>query len=858
VKSFKLKLFASSIVLAASTFTAPVLANGYDSTSLAKTVTNVHQQIEQRIADLKEYAADEGNVMIEDDKRYIKVNNTQYQINQDNYIMFELPSPFIDETNFRNVFDFIDNDWELTWDDSGMVAVNKVFGNYDYGNGCLIEYSPQGDVYTPSGSTEHLMVETASCGVKEGESLTAKSFLGEGRKLDYTTFGYENAGDFSPESVAMNRNKVYVGNTHGGFSRIDRFDLKNQQALSPITGFSLNGVNETYRIVSDVAEHNGRLYVASLSSNRVDIYDTTNNDAIIMSLGTGSWSGNTFDKTLTHPHSVAANNDYVFVADITGKVSVYAQSDITLANHKKAPKYAFLSLPESNATSANVKLEVVANELIASFDNSKTYVFDITNIEKGQTLIEPSAIYKKTQRRNVYESAHGDVFTGSSTGNIELFPGGTLEFTDTGVKTPSTQQYNTYYDIDKQAEVNAKASFDLAVENDVLAILQDRSVLLADIETLRIHQSNNNASYSNDIDLTGADVTRTPLLFDGESWESLTRNHEVRVDRLLSGKQSTDELEIISYAAQETYDLTVEARFNNEGEWIQLGSITQLDAFSSFKLQHTLQDNTYYPTADGQKSVAIKGFDDISYLPKSVIDIRLTSKTDEFVQKITDLKTKWRLRFGTYNPSMGAWARITPAYAREWMIIMANYAYLMDSPEFEQLWFNYKNSIGQGSNEFFGNAGPIDGPGGNFTAQDYKRVYGEFMNRDRIQLGISTIGGGLGGGETLGIDTWNFYGHYYNSGIGIVGHEFGHHWGSHYSSFSNSSRGLQFMTQDLHQMLIRSQSLPYLDDEINAFYKTPRDEMYNGIDQRFRKPRPAGNVNLVERYFTENPMVIVR
>ncbi len=854
--SFKLSLLASSLILAASAFSTPVFATN-NSVNLANTMNTIHQKIDERIAELREYASDESNVIIQDQTRYIKVNNTQYEITQDNYIMFDLPSSYTDGTAFRNVFNFIDDDWEISWYGFGMVLVNKVYGNYNYGNGCLIEYGPRGDVYTPTGS-KHLVIEIASCGVEEGETLTEKSFLGEGRKLDYSTFNYESADNFSPESVAMNHDKVYVGNVHSGFSKIERFDLKTQQALPAITGFTLNGVNETYRVVSDVTEHNGRLYVASLSSNRVDIYDTTNNDNIVMSLGTGSWSGNTFDKTLTHPHSIAANNDYIFVADVSGKISVYAQSDVKQTNHKNTKKHAFLSLPESNSIYRNLKMEVVGNELIASFDSSATYVFDIANIEAGQHLIEPKQAYGKTHRRNVYESARGDVFTGSTSGNVELFPAGTLVFTDSGVATPSTQQYSTYFDVDTNAEATSKVAFDLAVENDILAMLQDRTVLLADIETLRIHQSNNTVSYTNDIDLTGTDVSHTPLLFNGESWESLTTNHEVRINRLLSGKQTLDALEITSYVAQPTHDLTVEARFNNDGAWVQLGSITQLDAFSSFKLGQTLQDNLYYPTANGLQSVAIKGLTDLSYLPTNIIDIRLTSKTDEFVQKITDLKPQWPLRFGTYSPSWGNWGKITPAYAREWMIIMANYAYVMDSPEFEHLWFNYRDSIGQGNNEFFGNAGPVDGPGGNFTPDDYKRVYDEFMNRGRIQLGVSTIGGGLGGGETLGIDTWNFYSHYYNSGMGVVGHEFGHHWGSHDSSYSNYSRGLQLMTHDLHQMMIRSQSLPYLDDEINAFYKTPREDMYNGVDHRFRTPRPADNVNLVEGYFAENPMLFVR
>ena len=282
--SFKLSLLASSLILAASAFSTPAFATN-NSVNLANTMNTIHQKIDDRIAELREYASDESNVIIQDQTRYIKVNNSQYELTQDNYIMFDLPSSYTDGTAFRNVFNFIDDDWEISWYGFGMVLVNKVYGNYNYGNGCLIEYGPRGDVYTPTGS-KHLVIETASCGVEEGETLTEKSFLGEGRKLDYSTFGYESADNFSPESVAINRDKVYVGNVHSSFSKIERFDLKTQQALPAITGFTLNGIDETYRVVSDVTEHNGRLYVASLSSNRVDIYDTTNNDNIVMSLGT--------------------------------------------------------------------------------------------------------------------------------------------------------------------------------------------------------------------------------------------------------------------------------------------------------------------------------------------------------------------------------------------------------------------------------------------------------------------------------------------------------------------------------------------------------------------------------------------
>ena len=74
------------------------------------------------------------------------------------------------------------------------------------------------------------------------------------------------------------------------------------------------------------------------------------------------------------------------------------------------------------------------------------------------------------------------------------------------------------------------------------------------------------------------------------------------------------------------------------------------------------------------------------------------------------------------------------------------------------------------------------------------------MNRDRIDLGVTSMGGGLGGGTVLGIDTWIFYAHYFNTDVGIIGHEFGHHFGSHDSAWANSSYGLQPVNQQSYSV----------------------------------------------------------
>ncbi len=47
----------------------------------------------------------------------------------------------------------------------------------------------------------------------------------------------------------------------------------------------------------------------------------------------------------------------------------------------------------------------------------------------------------------------------------------------------------------------------------------------------------------------------------------------------------------------------------------------------------------------------------------------------------------------------------------------------------------------------------------------------------KLTLALPAMGGGLGGGSVLGVDTWIFYGHYRHSGYRIIAHEFGHGFG---------------------------------------------------------------------------------
>ncbi|MGL4936599.1 chitinase N-terminal domain-containing protein [Shewanella sp.] len=143
-------------------FSQPTLANNNEQAFFIDTYQAHHELMSKRLQALRADATAGKDVIIQNGQRYMDVNGSRYRLNNDNYILFDMPKPnFLDETKLRNIFDFFNEDWELTWYDGGMVAVNTLFGNYDYGNGCLMEYSPGNSALE---SVSRISSETSSCG----------------------------------------------------------------------------------------------------------------------------------------------------------------------------------------------------------------------------------------------------------------------------------------------------------------------------------------------------------------------------------------------------------------------------------------------------------------------------------------------------------------------------------------------------------------------------------------------------------------------------------------------------------------------------------------------------------------------
>lgn len=675
--------------------------------------------------------------------------------------------------------------------------------------------------------------------------------LDEGVALDAASFGIADAAGFTPSSVVLHGDVLYLANDNGTAASILRYDIKAMRALAPVSGVVYAGNVDSYNRLSDLARHGNRLYAASMSSNRVDVFDIADpsRPTHITTLGTGSWSSKE-DVGLVHALAVAANSSYVFAVDITNRISVWKQSDVTAANNRKAIKHAFLALPGCGNIYCEVKLAATEKRLIASFSNGRSFAYDVSALAASSTPLQPNLVQDGVSNA-VAEGDDSHIYVGRTSGGVDRFNADAVQAQGAGILP--VKALDEYRQTSLRNEPNAAftKARDLSFHQQRLAAIQGQRILVLPQRQITqfLHASMATVPSHQLAALPPADSRG--LLRNEDTWEILTdpAQRGVYVNRLLSGSVEKTRLKLSSYSALEVKDLKIQARLKGSDQWFGLGTLDRFPAFSQLYLSNALKDGQGFPQAEGSGSFKLEGLDAVTRFPPDIFDIRIVSSTDSHLRKLNSIKPRWFLYFGKYDEP-GKWARINPFYAREWIILMSNFAYMLSTREFEHLWFNHKKVMGH---DFFGNAGQVQGPGGFFTASDYRYYYDAIMNRGSIRLGITTMGGGLGGGDVLGLDTWNYYVHYFRNN-GALGHEFGHHFGSHDSAWANESWGMQRFTIQLLDMFLRKGELPYTDPNTNAFHLTPREFLYNGIDQNLRRVRPVSEINALEAYFAANPL----
>lgn len=122
----------------------------------------------------------------------------------------------------------------------------------------------------------------------------AATLINEIRFADLATeFTAQSFGldSWNPKAMVVHQDILYVANDSAQASILP-YNLKTKTVLSAIHAQNISGIGQPWNRLFDLSVHNDRLYTASLSSNRVDVFDIGSGEPqFITSLGTGAWSG---------------------------------------------------------------------------------------------------------------------------------------------------------------------------------------------------------------------------------------------------------------------------------------------------------------------------------------------------------------------------------------------------------------------------------------------------------------------------------------------------------------------------------------------------------------------------------------
>ncbi|MCF5880860.1 hypothetical protein K3H40_17560 [Aeromonas veronii] len=816
---------------------AHVVADEREQAYFKQTYQEHYEQMTARLAALHQSAADEQNVIIKDGKRHLAINGLLYPLTADNHILFDLPKPhFFDETAIRNVFDFFDEEWELTWYDGGVVAVNKRFGNYDYGNGCLLEYFPHGQIQ--NGERTRVVMETSSCSVNS--FATSLQYLDKGEELAADQLGLDAS---LITAVERYQDRLYVSQ-NGNPGHVAIIDIPSRQQIGEIGGTE-TGSATAYNQVSELFVRNNLLYVVSRYSHRVDIFDLADEHRHVTTLGTGRDSGS---NSLHRAQAVFANQDYVLVADALSEIKVYRQQDVTPENSLKTPIAGRLAF-EGKYSHRLVQLHQVGDYLLAHTAGKNYYIYDLRKLADAiasNTPLAPEQVIADSNLQKI--DMDGDRLVVNFKDRIEWHDADTLIANDFQFKNPTF----TVREINQQPVAALK---DLQLAGSVLVTANERGLGF-------------NQLLSKEISFTADEqLPARPLIFDQlmpTAVSYILRNdepYEVLIDRAQRSVNinslvktellDNDTVRITNYAARELYDINIESRLNGINKWLILGQLDRLPAYAQIILPlSAFGEQGRFNSASRDGVFDLNNLLDNSINLPAQFEHRFSSNSDPFAQKLARLKPSWNVRFAT-NTS-GSWRPINALYAREWLIIATNLAYMVSTEEFKHVWYNFKAVNGY---EMFGNGGNSYVPNGIFTAADYDYYYHSLMKRPYLNLGITAMGGGLGSGGITGVDTFNFVSHYYG-GWGIIAHEFGHGFDgksySHESAFARGSHGWHPLMTGMANYHIRKGDLPYLDDDLNGFHKPENDiYRYNSVSQGARKHRADSHMYYTDHYFMQ-------
>lgn len=312
-------------------------------------------------------------------------------------------------------------------------------------------------------------------------------------------------------------------------------------------------------------------------------------------------------------------------------------------------------------------------------------------------------------------------------------------------------------------------------------------------------------------------------------------------DELVQVRSIGDECRVTSYVLYPLKDVVIKARIPGYDEFFEFLKIDSLPALGQFDFTpEFVEKKSVYKTEKGNYVTF--------QLPRvpDQIAYKVESTDTLWTEMLSRVKVKWTFNFNEIGWG-GNWADMNVLYAREWLLMMTNYAYMVSTPEWEYLVDHWAEVTGA---DLYANVA-------NKVVIDYSSFFRNARANRSATLGLTTIGGGLGGAGVVGVDHWNFYSHYRSQGYLAIAHEAGHWWGYGHESSICSNYGhsdYSSVMMYLHDFMWRRNAIPYPDRELNKFVSYQGTPLFEGRGVADYLYNHKVGENYITEFFLNNPV----
>ena len=174
-----------------------------------------------------------------------------------------------------------------------------------------------------------------------------------------------------------------------------------------------------------------------------------------------------------------------------------------------------------------------------------------------------------------------------------------------------------------------------------------------------------------------------------------TKKYTFKINELIQVRATEhgDSIRITSYSAKDITQVSLEMYLPDVGLYLPVAYFPVIPGFSQFEFKPDfLGKRVVYKKPDGQ----LVSFE-CSYLDFAKFSPRLLSD-DSHWKMLQQIDAQWTLYFSNYDwkdaNSAGNWREMSPIYAREWVVLMTNYAYMLTTPEYYHVMSRFNQVFG--------------------------------------------------------------------------------------------------------------------------------------------------------------------